>query len=132
VELVGRREAVTAIVRYEHLGTMGKATLFFGLRSPNDRLLSLVGFGNGRHVAGSGCDAVLERGWTSARAPRNSGSHLIGRALRYGRRYLKWRMVKAFSDDASTKRVFSIERSGLYRTRRKHPNNFRWGLVPNG
>jgi hypothetical protein len=52
VELVGRREAVAVIVRYEHLGTMGNATLFFGLRSPAGILLSLVGFGKWRARGG--------------------------------------------------------------------------------
>jgi hypothetical protein len=132
VELVGRREAVAVIVRYEHLGTMGNATLFFGLRSPAGILLSLVGFGNGGHGAGSGCNAVLERGWTSAPAPRNSGSHLIGRALRYARRHLKRRVVKAFSDERFDEAGLLHRAVGFVPYTTKHRNNFRWGLVANG
>jgi hypothetical protein len=129
VELVGRREAVAVIVRHEHLGTMGNSSLFFGLRSPSDRLLSLVGFGNGAHAAGCGCHAVLERGWTDPSAPRNSGSHLIGRALRYGRRYLGWRTVKSFSDPRFGEQGLLYRACGFVPYKTKHLNRFRWGLV---
>jgi hypothetical protein len=59
---VDKREARAFILRHEHLGTTGNACLWFGLRSPAGRLLSVVGFGHGPHAAG-GC-VVLERGAT--------------------------------------------------------------------
>jgi hypothetical protein len=96
VELLAGREARTFILRHERLGTCGNARLYFGLRDPRGRLLSVVGFGHGPHSAG-GC-IVLERGATRRRAPHNSASFLIARALRYGRRHLAWETVKAFSD----------------------------------
>jgi hypothetical protein len=132
VELIGRVEAVSVIVRYEHLGTVGNATLFFGLRTPGDRLIGVVGFGNGAHAAGAGCDVVLERGWTHRSAPRNSGSHLIARALRYGHRYLGWRVVKAYSDDRFGEMGVLYKAAGFKRVTTGHPNNFRWGLIENG
>jgi hypothetical protein len=116
VELIGRVEAVSVIVRYEKLGTVGNATIFFGLRTPGDRFIGVVGFGHGAHAARVGCDAVLERGWTHRSAPRNSGSHLIARALRYGRRYLGWRVAKAYSDQGSMNRGCFIGRAGSVRT----------------
>jgi hypothetical protein len=81
------------------------------------------------HAAGSGCDAVLERGWTSVRAPRNSGSHLIGRALRYGRRYLGWKTVKAYSDPRFGEQGLLYKAAGFKPIKTGHPNNFRWGLL---
>jgi hypothetical protein len=96
VEKIPRREAHALIRRYEFLGTVGRAALFIGLRAPDGRVLSLVGFGTGPHAAGG--DAVLERGMTRRRAPRNSGSYLLSRALRWGVRHLGWRSVKAYTD----------------------------------
>jgi hypothetical protein len=96
VEPVGRREARRFILRFELLGSTGNASTYFGLRDPAGQLLGAVGFGHGPHAAGG--DAVLERGATRRRAPRNAASYLIGRALRYGRRVLGWTTVKAFSD----------------------------------
>jgi hypothetical protein len=52
VEPIGRTEAVSVIVRYEHLGTVGNSRVFFGLRAPDDRLLGVVGFGNGAPCGG--------------------------------------------------------------------------------
>jgi hypothetical protein len=96
VELMDRREARAFIVRYELLGTAGNCALWFGLRDPSGRVLSIVGFGHGAHASG-GC-VVLERGYTKRRAPHNAASYLIARALRYGTRQLGWRSVRAYSD----------------------------------
>jgi hypothetical protein len=95
VELLGRREAGTFILRHEPLGTCGNARTWFGLRDPRGHLLSVVGFGHGPHSSGG---VVLERGATRRRAPHNAASYLISRALRYGRRHLNWRQIKAYSD----------------------------------
>jgi hypothetical protein len=98
VELVSRREARALILRHELLGTCGNAVLWFGLRDPAGRLLSLVGFGHGANNGGVGADTVLERGYTRRRAPHNAASYLISRALKHGARRLGWKVVKAYSD----------------------------------
>jgi hypothetical protein len=95
VELIDRAEAIPFIRKHEHLGTSGNASRWFGLRDPLGRLLGVVGFGHGPHAAGA---IVLERGACLPWAPRNAASHLIGRALRHGRRFLGWGTVKAYSD----------------------------------
>jgi hypothetical protein len=130
IELIGRVEAMCFIVPNEKLGTMGNSVLFFGLRAPSDRLLSVVGFGHGAHAAGTAADIVLERGWTSPQAPRNSGSYLIARALRYGRRFLGWRVVRAYSDERFGEAGILYKAAGFrLAPPSKHPNRFRWGLV---
>jgi hypothetical protein len=74
VEPIPRGEAAPFIRRFEHLGSTGQATLWFGLRAPDGRLLGVVGFGHGPHAAGRGADAVLERGACAPGAPRNAAS----------------------------------------------------------
>jgi hypothetical protein len=125
---IGRVEARSVIIRYEHLGTMGNARLFFGLHAPDDRLLGVVGLGPGPHSSRG--DIVLERGWTDPEAPRNSGSYLIARALRYGARVLGWRVVLAYSDPRFDE-AGVIYRAAGFRAApaTKHTNTFRWGLV---
>jgi hypothetical protein len=99
VERIERAEARALILKHEHLGTTGRVGIWFGLRDPTGRILSLCGFGAGPHDGGVGVDAVLERGWTARRAPHNASSFLIARApLRWGQRHLSWRLVKAYSD----------------------------------
>jgi hypothetical protein len=128
VELIGRREARALIRRHELLDTVGNASLFFGLRGPDDRLLSIVGFAHGPHSAGA--DIVLERGWTARRAPANAASYLISRALRYGARHLGWRTVKAFSDPRFGERGLVYQAVGFTRCPpSKHNNAFRYALV---
>jgi hypothetical protein len=88
------------IRKYEWLGTVGRARLFYGLHAPNGELLGVLGFGHGPHDA-SRCGAlVLERGCTAPHAPPNAGSFLIGRALRALRK-MGWRRFKAYSDPAA-------------------------------
>ena len=98
VEIIPRSEAVTLIRRYERLGSVGSCSTFVGLRDPAGSLLACVGFGNGPHSGGRGVDAVLERGFTRRRAPRNSGSYLIGAALRFCRRTYGWGSVRSYTD----------------------------------
>lgn len=95
---IERSEAAPFIRAHEHLGTVGNARWYFGLRCPAGRLLGVVGFGHGAHAAGRVADAVLERGACLPGAPRNAASFLIGRALRYGRRVLGWATIRAYSD----------------------------------
>jgi hypothetical protein len=97
VELIGRVEAMALIMKFEPLRTLGQARLFFELRAPDSRLIGACGFGWG--INRFDACAVLERGFCTRDAPRNSASYLIGRALRYGRRFLGWRVVRAYSDE---------------------------------
>jgi hypothetical protein len=129
VELIGRVEASSIIIEHEHLGTLGNSELFFGCARRMTACSGVIGFGNGAHAAGAACDAVLEQGWTSARAPRNSESHLIGRVLRYGRRYLGWKTVRAFSDPRFAEEGQLYRAVGFRQIRTRHPNRFRWGMI---
>ena len=61
VERIEKREARALIRRNEFLGTAGNCVVFFGLRDPNGKLWSLVGFGHGPHGAAT---ITLERGYT--------------------------------------------------------------------
>jgi hypothetical protein len=125
---IGRREARAFIIQRELLGTCGNAAIWFGLRDPSDRLLSVVGFGHGPHAAGG--DIVLERGATRRRAPRNAASYLISRALRYGAKVLGWRQVKAFSDPKFGEEGKVYRAVGFTRCPpSKHGNAFRYALV---
>jgi hypothetical protein len=88
------------IKRFEWLGTIGRARLFYGLHGPDGELLGVVGFGHGAHDAGRCGALVLERGFTMLHAPPNAATHLIGRALR-ALRQVGWRRFKAYSDPAA-------------------------------
>jgi hypothetical protein len=130
VEPISRREAAPFIRRYEHLGTVGHARIFFGLRSPIGRLLGVVGFGHGAHAAGRAADAVLERGACVPGAPRNAASFLIGRALRYCRRVLGWSNVRAYSDPRFGEEGLVYRAAGFRECPpSRHGKAFRYGLV---
>ena len=88
------------IKRFERLGTIGRARLFYGLHGPDGEVLGVVGFGHGAHDAGRCGALVLERGLTLLHAPPNAATHLIGRALR-ALRQMGWRRFKAYSDRAA-------------------------------
>jgi hypothetical protein len=128
IELIGRSEARELIMRHEALGSCGNATLWFGLRDPRGRLLSVIGFGPGPHAAG-GC-ITLERGHTRRRAPPNAPSFLITRALRFGARVLGWSTVKAFSDRRYGERGTVLAAAGFKRSPpSRHGSKFRYALV---
>jgi hypothetical protein len=130
VEPISRREAAPFIKRYEHLGTVGMARIFFGLRAPGGRLLGVCGFGHGAHAAGRNADAVLERGACLPGTPRNAASYLIGRALRYCRRVLGWSTVKAYSDERFGEAGLVYKAAGFRELRpSRHGKAFRYGLV---
>jgi hypothetical protein len=130
VEPISRREAAPFIRRYEHLGTVGHARIFFGLRAPDDRLLGVIGFGHGAHAAGRDADAVLERGACVPGAPRNAASFLIGRALRYCRRVLGWSNVRAYSDPRFGEEGLVYRAAGFRELPpSRHGKTFRYGLV---
>jgi hypothetical protein len=128
VEPISRREAVGLIMKHERLGSMGNARLFFGLRAPCGRLLGVAGFGPGPHAAGG--DIVLERGCCAPEAPRNAASFLIARSLRYGRRHLGWRVVRAYSDPSFFEAGVVYRAAGFTRCPpSKHGDPCRYALV---
>ena len=125
VEIIPRSEAVTLIRRYG-LGSVGSCSTFVGLRDPAGSLLACVGFGNGPHSGGRGVDAVLERGFTRRRAPRNSGSYLIGAALRFCRRTYGWGSVRSYTDPGLNERGIVLKAAGFTRC----PPSRAWQPVP--
>jgi hypothetical protein len=100
VAAISRDVASAVIKRFEWLGTIGRARLFFGLHAPDGELLGVVGFGPGAHDGGRCGALVLERGCTLPHAPPNAASFLIGRALRALRK-LGWERFKAYSDPST-------------------------------
>ena len=75
---------------------------------------------------------VLERGYTRRRAPHNSASFLIARALRYGRRHLGWQQVKAYSDPRFGEAGLVYKAVGFRQCSSKHKTPWRYALVENG
>ena len=67
VEPISRAEAARIILPREHLGTLGSARIFYGLRIPDGRLIGALGFGHGANASGG--DVVLERGCCLPGAP---------------------------------------------------------------
>jgi hypothetical protein len=53
VSQVSHNVASAMIKRFEWLGTIGRARLFYGLHAPDGHILGVVGFGHGPHDAGS-------------------------------------------------------------------------------
>jgi hypothetical protein len=94
VAAISRDVACAVIKRFEWLGTIGRARLFFGLHAPDGQLLGVVGFGHGAHDGGRCGALVLERGCTLPQAPPHAASFLIGRALRALRKS-GWERFKA-------------------------------------
>jgi hypothetical protein len=131
-ELIGKREARALIRRHELLGTCGNAKLWLGLRGPDDRILSLVGFGHGPNGGGADVDVVLERVFTVRQAPRNAASYLIARALRWGVRHLGWRRVKAFADPSFGERGLVYAASGFKPCPPSKHGPIRYVLIENG
>ena len=100
VAAISRDVASVVIKRFEWLGTVGRARVFFGLHAPDGELLGVVGFGHGAHDGGRCGALVLERGCTLPHAPPNAASFLIGRALRALRKS-GWERFKAYSDPSA-------------------------------
>jgi hypothetical protein len=94
---VTRRDAARIILRYEWLGTMGRARVWYGLRAPHGELLGVVGFG-GTAPQDLREAVVLERGACVHFAPRNAGSFLIRRAVRLAHREHGWSTFVAYAD----------------------------------
>ena len=131
VEPITRAEAARIILPREHLGTLGRARVFYGLRIPDGRLIGAVGFGPGAHASGG--DVVLERGTCLPGAPRNAGSFLIGRAIRHGSRAHGWGHVRAYSDERFGEEGLAYRAAGFTPCPpSRHGKAFRYGLVAGG
>ena len=131
VEPIAKPEAAALILKYEHLGTLGRSILFYGLRTPAGHLIGAIGFGRGPHACGG--DIVLERGVCVPGAPCNAGSLLIGRALRHGARVHGWRNVRAYSDERFGEQGAVYRAAGFKpRPPSRHGKAFRYGLVVGG
>jgi hypothetical protein len=131
VEPISRREAGPFIKAHEHLGTLGNASVFFGLRCPVGRLIGALGFGHGPHASGG--DVVLERGACLPGAPRNAASFLIGRSIRLGRKLFGWASIKAYSDPRFGEAGLVYKAAGFRQCPpSKHGNRFRYALIVAG
>jgi hypothetical protein len=85
VEVLDRAVAAPFIKRHEWLGTVGRATIFVGLFSPQRDLQGVAAFGDGPATAAAliGEPALcLQRGACSHRAPKNAATFLITRACK--------------------------------------------------
>jgi hypothetical protein len=106
VEPVSRREASQIILKYEWLGSLGKSTQCYGLRTPTGELAGVVSFGPGpvatrcRLFGGAHLDkmACLERGACVHWAHPHAGSFLISRALKLATADFGWEVFFAYSD----------------------------------
>jgi hypothetical protein len=106
VQRITREQARPIVLRYEWLGTMGRARAWYGLHAPDGEILGVVGFGHGigaasRNLCGPdlvGQAMCLERGATVHYAPRNAGSFLIRRACRLAHREHGWAIFFAYAD----------------------------------
>ncbi len=106
VQQVTRETARPIILRYEWLGTMGRARAWYGLHAPDGEVLGVVGFGHGigaasRNLCGPESRELticLERGACVHYAPRNAGSFLIARACRLAHRDHGWEIFYAYAD----------------------------------
>jgi hypothetical protein len=106
VEAITRQEAASVILRYEWLGTLGRAAATYGLRSADGELLGVAAFGwpsspESRDVCGKERRAqavCLERGACVHYAPDNAASYLISRACRLAYRDHGWSIFYAYAD----------------------------------
>ena len=131
VEPITRLEAAAIILPREHLGTLGSARIFYGLRIPDGRLIGALGFGHGANASGG--DIVLERGCCLPGAPRNSASFMIGRAIRHGRRLHGWRTIKAYSDPRFLEEGLAYRAAGFKPCPpSRHGDRSRYALVEGG
>ena len=130
VEPITKAEAAALILRHEHLGTLGRANKFYGLRTPTGRLIGALGFGPGP-LGGGACCTVLERGCCVPGTPPNAPSYLIGRALRHGRRVHGWRTIAAYSDSRFGEAGIAYRAAGFKPYPSKH-GKIRYGLVVGG
>jgi hypothetical protein len=106
VEPMAWGEAEEFILKYEWLGTMGRATATYGLRAPDGELIGVACFGlpgaaQSRDLCGKDRRSLaicLERGACSHRAPANASSFLISRATKMAADEHGWRVFYAYGD----------------------------------
>ena len=110
VSPVTRAQAKPIILRYEWLGTLGRAKVWYGLHAPDGELLGVVGFGGTapRDLPGS---IILERGACVHWAPKNAASFLIRRAVRLAHREHGWTTFVAYADPDAARSAPSIRRA---------------------
>jgi hypothetical protein len=106
VEPVTREQAERVILRYEWLGTLGRAVATYGLRAPGGELIGTAVFGwpsavESRDICGRenrNLAVCLERGACVHFAPPNAASFLISHALRLAAKNHGWRIFYAYAD----------------------------------
>jgi hypothetical protein len=107
VEAITRAEAEQIILRYEWLGTMGRASVAtYGLRAPDGELIGAAVFGwpgspESRDICGRQhreLAVCLERGACAHHAPPNAASFLISRATKLASADHGWSIFYAYAD----------------------------------
>lgn len=106
VEPISREEAEAIILRYEWLGTLGRAVATYGLRAPGGELIGTAVFGwpsavESRDICGKENRELaicLERGACVHFAPPNAASFLISHACRMAAKDRGWRIFYAYAD----------------------------------
>lgn len=106
VAQVTAEEAKAVILKYEWLGTMGRAVACYGLHTSNGELIGVAVFGwpsavesrdicgrDNRHLA-----VCLERGACVHFAPKNAASYLIASAVKRAAQDHGWRIFYAYAD----------------------------------
>jgi hypothetical protein len=109
VRRVDAAVAKPIILRYEWLGTMGRAAACYALFSPSDEILGVACFGwpagaESRDICGKEHRALaiaLERGACVHYAPKNAASFLISRAVRLVSAELGVAIIYAYADPAA-------------------------------
>jgi hypothetical protein len=105
VEIVSRQDAQRLVLQYEWLGTLGNATVFVGLMSPEQKLHGVACFGKGpggpiEPLLG-GEAFCLERGACVHYAPPNAASFLINAACKLVYQTTGVARFYAYSDPAA-------------------------------
>lgn len=106
VERVSREDAESVILKYEWLGTMGRAVACYGLRAECGELLGVAVFGwpasvQSRDICGveyRELAVCLERGACVHFAPPNAASFLIAKATKQAARDHGWKIFYAYAD----------------------------------
>lgn len=106
VDFISKAEAKKIILKYEWLGTMGKAEHCVGLLSPDKEILGVACFGqaNGtksHNVCGEEYKDIticLERGTCVHYAHEHAGSFLVSRACKFLVEHTEYRIFFAYSD----------------------------------
>lgn len=106
VERISSDQAKEVILKYEWLGTMGRAVACYGLLAADDDLIGVAVFGwpsavESRDICGRDnreLAVCLERGACVHYAPSNSASFLIANAVKLAARDHGWQIFYAYAD----------------------------------